>query len=270
MSLLAFHVAGALGTALFLSPPAAEPTPSHAATTSTVTAAEALTRLQAGHARFLTQEPLAPRREFARITETSQGQHPFAIVLTCSDSRVPPEILFDQGFGDLFIVRVAGNVAGPDELGSLEYGVGHLHIPLVVVLGHSKCGAVTAAVEGGHAPGSIPALLRQIQPAVQRARAASPQATNPELVPAAITHNVWVGVETILTKSDDIAGALGLGQARVVGAVYDLSTGGIQWLGPHPRQGQLASRIRVLPSAEAPPAKVGVAGTSESHNHAHP
>jgi len=266
MSLFALHLAASLGAVLTFNPPV-EPSvhpgptpvgapPAHAAPARpTVNASEALTRLHAGHARFLTQEPLAPRQSLHRVAETAAGQHPFAAILTCSDSRVPPEILFDQGFGDLFVIRVVGNVAGADELGTLEYGVGHLGIGLIVVLGHSKCGAVTAAVDGGEAPGSIPALLKQIQPAVVRTRAAHPRAGKEELVAHAISSNVWVATESILVRSDEIARSLADNKVRVVGAIYDVSTGQIQWLGPHPRQGQLASRVRLNGGT----AKVGVA-----------
>ena len=110
-----------------------------------------------------------PNQGVERRKELVEGQHPFAIILCCSDSRVPPEVIFDQGLGDLFIVRTAGNVFDNIALGSIEYAVEHLEVPLLVVLGHGQCGAVTATVEGGHAPGHISNVVEAIQPAVVKA-----------------------------------------------------------------------------------------------------
>ena len=104
-----------------------------------------------------------PHQNGQRRTETAAGQHPFAIVLSCSDSRVPPEMVFDQGFGDLFVVRTAGNITDDVAMGSLEYGAEHLHVPLIVVLGHEHCGAVEATLQGGEAPGHIGKIVPSIR-----------------------------------------------------------------------------------------------------------
>src|SRR6476660_2417700 len=131
-----------------------------------VTPDSVFAELKIGNAHHVRHQYQHPHETIARQRELVAGQHPPAEVLSCADSRVPPEIIFDQGLGDLFVVRVAGNVATDTEIGSLEYGAEHLHIPLLVVLGHESCGAVTAAVEGGEAEGHIAALVSLIRPAV--------------------------------------------------------------------------------------------------------
>src|SRR5215831_9940530 len=138
-----------------------------------ITADSVLAELKAGNQHHVRHQYQHPRETAARQRELTGGQHPHAQILSCSDSRVPPEIIFDQGLGDLFVVRVAGNVATDTELGSLEYGAEHLHIPLLVVLGHERCGAVTAAVQGGPPEGHIVSLVNLIKPAVERSRALS-------------------------------------------------------------------------------------------------
>lgn len=126
---------------------------------------EALARLMEGNARYVSAKLNHPDQTLQRRAEVASGQHPFAIILTCADSRVPPELLFDQGLGDLFVVRVAGNIVDDDILGSIEYGVGELATPLVMVLGHERCGAVKATVEsveqGGEVPGHIGAWFKR-------------------------------------------------------------------------------------------------------------
>lgn len=127
-----------------------------------INAEDALLKLKEGHARFLS-ETLNPRTSNSEDRrKLSEGQHPFAVVLCCSDSRVVPEIIFDCQLGELFVIRNAGNVVDEDVLGSVEYAVEHLGCPLVVVMGHSSCGAVTATCEGGELPGHIPALAQRI------------------------------------------------------------------------------------------------------------
>jgi carbonic anhydrase len=163
-----------------------------------------------------------------------QGQHPLAAILACSDSRVPVELICDQGLGDLFVVRVAGNVAAADELGSLEYAVDHLNIPLLVVLGHSQCGAVSAVLDNAKASGNLAGLLAPIKPAVTRAREENPGASAEVLLDAAIKDNVWQALEDILQKSPVIRAAVKGGKVKLVGAVYELDTGKVQWLGSPP------------------------------------
>jgi carbonic anhydrase len=135
-----------------------------------VSADQALSRLIEGNKRYSQHEEQHPDETLARRKELELGQHPFAVILSCSDSRVPPELVFDQGLGDLFVARVAGNIAGDDGLGSIEYAVEHLHTKLIVVLGHEKCGAVSAAVEGGNVSGHLNSRLSAIQPSVKETR----------------------------------------------------------------------------------------------------
>ena len=201
---------------------------------------EALRLLKEGNVRYGDGKPQHPRQDRARRALTAaQGQHPLAAVLTCADSRVPPEIIFDQGIGDLFVVRVAGNIADTDEVGSIEYAVDHLGTPLVVVLGHTQCGAVGAVLDDAKLPPNLAALVAPIKPAVDKAREANPDAAKDVLLKAAITGNVWQAVEDMLRLSPLIRERVKDGRAQVVGALYDLDSGQVQWLGPHPDQEKL-------------------------------
>jgi len=215
--------------------------PSLATTVATgISADEALRLLKEGNARYVEGKPQHPRQDPARRALTAaQGQHPLATVLTCSDSRVPAEIIFDQGIGDIFVVRVAGNVAAMDEIGSIEYAVDHLAVPLVVILGHSQCGAVTAVLDDTKLPPNIADLVAPIKPAVDKAREANPDAAKDVLLKAAITGNVWQAVEDMLRQSPIIREKVKDHQVQVVGALYDLDSGQVQWLGPHPDQAKL-------------------------------
>ena len=128
----------------------------------------AIQALKDGNARYITGKSSHPRIDPERRQATAlEGQTPIAAILGCADSRVPPEIVFDQGFADLFVVRVAGNVCAMPELASIEYAVAVLKVPSIVVLGHTKCGAVDAAIKNGPLPGSLPALIKMIRPAVE-------------------------------------------------------------------------------------------------------
>lgn len=141
-----------------------------------MTHVEALKRLQEGNRRFVAEASRFPRLSRSRRLEVSeQGQEPIATILACSDSRVPVEHIFDQGIGDLFVLRVAGNVPGSTEIATAEFGVAKLHTPLVVVLGHGDCGAVTAAVDHAEATGHLLRLLRLIQPTVEAVRGEYPR-----------------------------------------------------------------------------------------------
>lgn len=178
------------------------------------------TELMEGNLRYVTGAMLHPRQTAERRQETAAGQHPKAAILTCSDSRVAPELLFDQGIGDLFVIRLAGNVVDDAALGSLEYAVEHLHVTLVAALGHSHCGAVTAAVQQGIAPGHVGRLMEAIRPAVERAR------TRPgDLVDNAIRANVEMTVQMIRSSWPILAERTLAGTLRVVGAYYDLRDG---------------------------------------------
>ena len=127
---------------------------------------DALDRLLTGNKRYISQKQIYPNQTLKRRAELCEGQFPFAVILGCSDSRIPPELIFDQGIGDLFVVRVAGNIIDNVVLGSIEYAVTHLHTPLVMVLGHSKCGAVEATVAGGNLEGHLSDLTEAILPAM--------------------------------------------------------------------------------------------------------
>ncbi len=165
-----------------------------------------------------------------------QSEHAVATVLACSDSRVPVECVFDAGVMDLFVVRVAGNVCGPDQAASVEYGLCHVRTPVLVVLGHTRCGAVTAAVDrapgrGGAGPDNVARLLDRIAPAVARARAAAPGAGRDELVARAVEENVWQCLGDLFRLSSDARDRVASGAVRALGAVYDLATGAVCWLG---------------------------------------
>lgn len=205
-----------------------------------VPADEALQMLKDGNARYAAGQPTHPNQSSERRAEMVQnGQHPFATVIGCSDSHEPLELIFDQGIGDLFVVRVAGNVAGPDELASVEYGVGHLNTQVLLVLGHTSCGAVTAAVQNAKVHGNLPFLINQIKPAVAKAKAWSPTASGDELVAKAIKANVWLSMENILRKSEEVRELVKKGRLMVIGGIYDLASGQVAWLGSHPDEGRL-------------------------------
>lgn len=193
--------------------------PQTATAKSSLTPDEALAKLMEGNQRFVASRRLNPNQDGARITEVAAGQAPFAAILSCADSRVVPEIAFDQGIGDLFVVRVAGNIAITEDIASEEYAVGVLKTPLLVVLGHERCGAVDAALKGGELPGVIESLVFAIQPAVKASEGQSgDRLTN------AIKTNVRLQVER-LKHSSVIATAIQEGKLKIVGAYYDLDTG---------------------------------------------
>lgn len=214
---------------------------------------DALARLTEGNARFVDGRLTFPNSDEARRTELLKGQHPFAAVLSCSDSRVPVELIFDQGFGDIFTIRVAGNVADADEIGTIEYGAEHLGAPLLVVMGHSACGAVTAVVSGAKVGGELPGLIDNIKPAVKDARQRSPKVTGNPLVAEAIKANVFRSMGDLFRNSEIVRDRVREDQLKIVGALYDLSTGKVEWLGPHPEQKALLKSTGDARSAHAAP-----------------
>lgn len=197
---------------------ASDPTSDTAA--STLTPDEALAKLMEGNQRFVENKRLNPNQDSVRISQVATGQAPFAAILGCADSRVVPEMVFDQGIGDLFVVRVAGNIAITEDIASEEFAVGVLGAPLLLVLGHERCGAVQAALEPGtELPGVIESLVYAIRPAVEASSGESgDQLTN------AIKENVRLQVQRLQTSSV-IAQAVAQGKLKVVGAYYDLDTG---------------------------------------------
>jgi carbonic anhydrase len=189
--------------------------------------------LREGNTRFATGHPQYPNMDAERRHNTvAEGQQPFATVLACSDSRDPVELLFDRGVGDIFVIRVAGNVAGVSEMATIEYGVVHLNTPLLVVMGHSQCGAVTAVATGAELHGFLPKLAERIAPAVAKAKEQA--ATPEEIVPRAIEANVWQVIDDILRQSEEVRDLVTKGRLLVVGANYDLESGQVKWLGIHP------------------------------------
>jgi carbonic anhydrase len=209
----------------------------------------ALIKLKDGNARYVAGAPQHPNQDQQRRAGTaSAGQHPFATVLGCSDSRVPAEVLFDSGIGDIFVIRVAGNVAAVDETGSIEYAVEHLGTPVVVVLGHTQCGAVTAAVQNAELHGNVRLLVNNIKPAVAKAHKLHPELTGDALLNEAIRANVWQSIEDLFKSSPVIAEKIKAGQLQVVGVLYTLDSGVINWMGPHPMQDQLLSKYGSKPS----------------------
>lgn len=197
-----------------------------------LTAADVLEDLRSGNERFVKGTPESPRRRPQDFSPLAAGQFPEAVIIACSDSRVPPEILFDQGVGDLFVIRVAGNIIGGTGAvvkGSVEYAVAVLNVPLVVVLGHSECGAVKAAVESieekDPLPGEIQGLVDLIKPAVDTVRGKPG-----DKLSNAIHANVELGVERLKGLEPLLAGPVREGRLTVVGATYDLATGRVKWL----------------------------------------
>ena len=192
--------------------------------------AAALARLLAGNVRFAAGRAVSPRRTPAAVRRLADGQEPFAVVISCADSRVSPEILFDVGKGDLFVIRVAGNVidgAGAVIKGSIEYAVAELHVPLVLVLGHTGCGAVKAAMQHLQAhdplPGAIADLVDLIKPAVTFDKH-NPDAAGDPLTQA-IRRNVLLGVQRLSHLDPILAPAVESHQLQITGALYDLHTG---------------------------------------------
>jgi carbonic anhydrase len=191
---------------------------------------DALARLKEGNARFVSGRARFPTAQKEILADLARGQRPYATILGCSDSRVPPELVFDAGFGNLFVVRVAGNVLGPSIAGTLQYASTHLHTPLFVVLGHEGCGAVQAALasrfEGARHRSRIEVLLENILPALDGLDPALPPA---ELLHCAVEANVRRTVREIFESPEGQA-RLALGDMKLVGALYELETGRVRFL----------------------------------------
>lgn len=192
-----------------------------------ISAEEAWQKLVDGNQRYLDSKMTGVKNcDLAARDVLSKGQKPYAIIVSCSDSRVPPELIFDEGLGEIFVVRVAGNVVDPVVLGSIEYGAEHLGSPLIVVLGHERCGAVTAAVEAtGKPEGNIGALIKKIAPAVKQARKQAAGKDKTELVETAIDNNTRLVAANISKKSPVIKHLLKEGKVKIVMAKYDLDDG---------------------------------------------
>ena len=211
---------------------------------------EALRIMQAGNERFAKGRATHANSEAERLIlagSENQGDYAYATVITCSDSRVPVELIFDAGVMDIFVVRVAGNVSTPTTIASMEYGLSHVYTPLLIFLGHSQCGALTAAVrkfrEGGPAGRkNLPDLLSKIMPAVQKAHAIYGDISDEDLIIKAIEENVWLGIEELLRKSPTVCNFVLSGKVKILGAIYDIPTGAVEWL-PEARVDQILSRV---------------------------
>jgi carbonic anhydrase len=216
-----------LSLAVLLLTPLAAPGGEHAATPAAPSPDAVLKQLQAGNARFAAGTSAHPDGSVARRKGLTQGQHPKAVIFGCADSRVPPELIFDEGLGDLFVVRVAGNVADPVDVGSVEYAAEHLGTRLVVVLGHHGCGAVKATAEAhGKADGNLGAIMAEIAPAVEQARA------NPGregLVNDAVHFNARRVAGELKNRSPVLAKLLEEDKLKVVVGVYDLDSGKVDF-----------------------------------------
>ncbi|MHB8840583.1 MAG: carbonic anhydrase [Candidatus Aquicultor sp.] len=184
--------------------------------------------LKEGNARFAEDKLAEKDLGGSKREELVKGQKPFAIILGCSDSRVPPEDVFDQGLGDLFVIRVAGNVDDTISLGSIEYAAEHLNVPLLVVMGHSGCGAVQATVEGGEIPPNIGAIASKIEPSVEIAKSRDKEES--AIIEDAVVENVKAVVKDIEANSPIVKELIEKGKFKVVGAKYELATGEVEFL----------------------------------------
>lgn len=191
----------------------------------------ALTLLKEGNARYIEEKGNHPSKGAERREETAKyGQNPYAVVLSCADSRVPIEMLFDAGVGDIFVVENAGNI-GQDDIvaGSIEYAVKHLNVPLLVVLGHTDCGAVQASLSTVPAAGNIRVIQKIIEPAATEAKKNNPTLQGPALLNAAIKNNVRQSTTDLLVRSEIIKKMSNSGKLKIVTGVYNIKTGEIEW-----------------------------------------
>jgi carbonic anhydrase len=258
--------AAVLSTTLLATALASDPAPAPMQVAS-IDADTALAMLRDGNTRFVQGESTFPNlNQDRRCLTTDGGQHPYVSVLSCADSRVPPELLFDAGIGELFVIRVAGNVADTDEIGTLEYGAGHLNTPLILVMGHTKCGAVTAVVKKADVGGSIPKLVDNIIPAVETARekyAGTPEA---KFIQLAIKENVRQAMTDVLRNSEEIRHLVAADKVKIVGAVYDIHNGTIEWLGELPNQTAILDGAAAeYGDSHAPAAELLHGDTPDSH-----
>lgn len=184
---------------------------------------EALAELKSGNIRFIEGKMINTDYK-EEIQETKDGQHPHSIILSCIDSRVPPEIIFDQGIGHIFDARVAGNIIDPNELGSLEFATAAKKSKLIVVLGHSNCGAIEGAVNDVHL-GNLTQLLSQIKPAI-----VGDSTNRPMMLEKTTKKNVEITIDHILSQSPIISDLVKAGKVKIVGAYYDVSTGKVSFL----------------------------------------
>lgn len=208
-----------------------------------ISAREALARLQEGNRQFIAGNYVAQDElSTDRRNELVAGQSPFAVILGCSDSRVPVEIIFNQGFGDLFVIRVAGNVVAPSQIGSIEFAVEQFGTPLVVVLGHSGCGAVKATLEELQRPSAgqsrnLRSIVERVRPAVAGLLATDLASQPDKLMTTAVRSNVCVAAGALRHGSEILENLVQSGKLMVVGAEYSLETGEVYFFDGLPDQG---------------------------------
>lgn len=183
---------------------------------------QALEKLIAGNKRYVTERYAKPDIGYKKRLELIRGQQPFAAILGCADSRIPPEIIFDQGLGDLFVVRTAGQVVDTVVLGSLEYAVEHLAVRLILVLGHQDCGAVKAALSGAEAPLHLCSILQAIVPAVENAKHCTG-----ELLPNAIRANIDFNIDKLKSASPVLRKAIPAKGLQIIGAIHNIYDGNV-------------------------------------------
>ncbi len=204
-------------------------------TSRMITALDAIARLKEGNRRFVSGQQRSSTIEPDRWARLAESQTPFAIILGCSDSRVPVELVFDQGFGDLFVIRVAGNVAAPSQVGSVEFAVDKFGIELVVVLGHTRCGAIEAALKepdrsAGNCSVSLNAILEHIRPTVQRLKDAAVHTDHDTLIRQAVRANIQAQLTTLTDSSESLSRRVEANRLMLAGAQYDLVTGEVDFL----------------------------------------
>jgi carbonic anhydrase len=218
---------------------------------------QVLQMLVEGNKRFRSGKPTYPHTGAVRCKQAGsedQADHAIATVIACSDSQVPVELIFDTGVMDIFTIRVAGNVCDTDEIGSIEYGLAHVHTPVFVMLGHTQCGAVTAvthALQGHGKPmeRNIPQLVDNIIPAVKKAMAAHADLRGDAIIPHAIRENVWQGIEDLFMKSPITRDLVKAGSVKIVGAIYDVGSGKVNWL-PAKKVQEILEKVEASPDKE--------------------
>lgn len=223
-------------------------------TTSKPTPDEIIDILKKGNHRFSNDESIHPNSDNKRLIlagSEDQGDHALATVITCSDSRVPVERIFDTGIMDIFVIRVAGNVAGTDEVGSIEFGLAHVNTPVLIFLGHTQCGAVTTVtheVQGySHKlERNIPPLVAPITLAVNKAITSNPNLHGDDIIPAATIENVWQGIEDLFFKSPAARRMVDEKIIKVVGAIYNVGTGVVEWL-PEAKVSEILTDVEANP-----------------------
>lgn len=190
--------------------------------TKQLSAKEALKKLKEGNKRFSADKPVYERHDADARKELVDGQHPYAIILSCADSRVIPELVFDAGLSDLFVVRVAGNIANTSSIASIEYAVANLNVRLVVVLGHENCGAVSAALGGGEYGHNLNVLLAHLKPAVPKSSAKVTRTT----LKNAVKKNARISAQTLRERSTILSNK----KLEIVPAYYNLASGKVDFL----------------------------------------